>query len=134
MGARFRNRFIFTGQGGVLAQEYEVAAAGGAAVAAEGSGGTAVGLPATVMLESLGAAELRVKAPIEVAVFAEGGQVVAAAAGLDEFGFGDDLPGAIGDLQAALADLYFTLEAEQGHLGKGLRRVWGVLQDKVERR
>ena len=120
-----------------MAQEYEVIAA---AVAAEGGGGMAAespvkaaGLPATVMLESLGAAELRVKSPIEVAVFAEGGQVVAAAAGLDEFGFGDDLPAAIGDLQAALADLYFTLEAEQGHLGKGLRRVWQGLQDKVER-
>ena len=117
-----------------MAQEYKVAAAGSAAVAAEDGGGMTAELPATVMLESLGPAELRVKSPIEVAVFAEGGQVVAAAAGLDEFGFGDDLPEAIGDLQAALADLYFTLEAEQGHLGKGLRRVWGVLQDKVERR
>lgn len=92
----------------------------------------AAGLPVTVMLESLGDARLRVKEPIEVAVFAEGGQVIATAAGLDEFGFGDDLPDAIKDLQSALTDLYFTLEEEQGHLGKGLRRVWGVLQDKVE--
>ena len=91
-------------------------------------------LPATVRLESLGDERLRVKEAIEVAVFAEGGQIVAEAEGLDEFGFGDDLTAAIGDLQSALADLYFTLEAEQDHLGQGLRRVWAILQVKVERR
>ena len=91
-------------------------------------------LPATVRLESLVDERLRVKEAIEVAVFAEGGQIVAEAADLDEFGFGDDLTAALADLQSALADLYFTLEAEQDHLGQGLRRVWAILQVKVERR
>ena len=89
-------------------------------------------LPDRIKLESLGDDRLRVKEPIAVAVFEEGGQIVVAAEGLDEFGFGDNLPAAIADLQHSLADLYRTLEAEQDHLGKGLRRVWAVLQVKVE--
>ena len=89
-------------------------------------------LPARIKLESLADDRLRVKAPIEVSVFEEGGQIVAAAEGLDEFGFGDNLPEAIADLQHSLADLYLTLAAEQDHLGKGLRRVWAVLQVQVE--
>ncbi len=88
-------------------------------------------LPAKITLESLNDARLRVKEPIAVVVFVECGQVVAAAAGLDEFGFGDDLAAAIADLQCALVDLYFTLAAEQDHLGKGLRQVWATLQVKV---
>ena len=89
-------------------------------------------LPARIKLESLADDRLRVKEPIEVVLTAEGGQIVAAAEGLDEFGFGDNLPDAIADLQHSLADLYLTLAAEQDHLGKGLRRVWAVLQVKVE--
>ena len=89
-------------------------------------------LPARIKLESLADDRLRVKAAIEVVLTEEGGQIVAAAEGLDEFGFGDNLPEAIADLQHSLADLYMTLEAEQDHLGKGLRRVWAVLQVKVE--
>lgn len=103
----------------------EVTAGGVATLAPE--------LPAKITLESLNDARLRVIEPIAVAVFAEGGQVVAAAAGLDEFGFGDDLAAAIADLQCALVDLYFTLAAEQDHLGKGLRQVWATLQVKVAR-
>ena len=90
-------------------------------------------LPDQITLESLNDARLRVKEPIAVSVFVEGGQVVAEAAGLDEFGFGDDLAAAIADLQCALVDLYFTLAAEQDHLGKGLRQVWATLQGKVAR-
>ena len=90
-------------------------------------------LPARIKLESLADARLRVKAGIEVVLTEEGGQIVAAAEGLDEFGFGDNLPEAIADLQHSLADLYLTLEAEQDHLGKGLRQVWAVLQGQVER-
>ena len=89
-------------------------------------------LPARIKLESLADDRLRVKEPIAVSVFEEGGQIVAAAEGLDEFGFGDNLPAAIADLQHSLADLYRTLAAEQDRLGKGLRRVWAVLQVKVE--
>ena len=99
--------------------------------AAAGAATLALELPAQITLESLNDARLRVKEPIAVAVFAEGGQVIAEAAGLDEFGFGDDLAAAIADLQCALVDLYFTLAAEQDHLGKGLRQVWATLQGKV---
>ena len=84
-------------------------------------------LPARIKLESLSDDRLRVKAAIEVVLTVEGGQIIAAAEGLDEFGFGDNLPAAIADLQHSLADLYLTLAAEQDHLGKGLRRVWAVL-------
>ena len=92
----------------------------------------ALTLPARIKLESLVDDRLRVKEPIEVVLTTEGGQIVAAAEGLDEFGFGDNLPEAIADLQHSLADLYLTLAAEQDRLGKGLRRVWAVLQVKVE--
>ena len=125
---------IFTGQGVVLAQEYEVVTAGGAAVAAEDSGGAAVGLPVKVMLESLAAAELRVKSPIEVSVFATEGFILAEAVGFNEFGEGDSPEEAVADLQEALADLYFSLEGEQHNLGPWLQGVWQVLQGKVERR
>ena len=89
-------------------------------------------LTARIKLDSLSDDRLRVKEPIEVVLTTEGGQIVAAAEDLDEFGFGDNLPAAIADLQHSLADLYLTLAAEQDHLGKGLRRVWAVLQVKVE--
>ena len=90
-------------------------------------------LPARIKLAALLDDRLRVKEPIEVVLTTEGGQIVAAAEGLDEFGFGDNLPAAIADLQHSLADLYLTLDAEQDRLGKGLRRVWAVLQVKMER-
>ena len=109
-------------------------AAGSAAVAAEGSGGMTAGLPATVMLESLGAAELRVKEPIEVTVFETEGFILAEAVGFNEFGEGDSPEEAVADLQEALAGLYFSLEGEQHNLGPWLQGVWQVLQNKVERR
>ena len=90
-------------------------------------------LPARIKLESLLDDRLRVTEPIEVAVFAAEGLVVAEAAELYECGDGADQEEAVAELQYALADLYFTLEAEQGNLGKGLRQVWQILQAKVER-
>lgn len=121
-----------------MAQEDEVIAvgAGGAAaiVAKDGGGPAAAELPVTVMLESLGDTRLRVKAPIEVRVFATEGFILAEAVGFNEFGEGDSPAEAVADLQAALADLYFSLEGEQDNLGRWLQGVWQVLQDKVERR
>ena len=108
-------------------------AAGGTAVAAGEGCGAASGLPVKVMLESLGAAELRVKEPIEVAVFETEGFILAEAVGFNEFGEGDSPEEAVADLQEALADLYFSLEGEQHNLGPWLQGVWQVLQDKVER-
>ena len=94
----------------------------------------AVELPAKIMLESLNDDRLRVREPIEVVVFETEGFIVAEAEELAECGDGDNQAEAIAELQYAIADLYFTLAAEQNHLGKGLRRVWAILQTKVERR
>ena len=89
--------------------------------------------PARIKLESLADDRLRVKAAIEVVVFETEGLVVAEAEELYECGDGPSQEAAIADLQYALADLYFTLAAEQGNLGQGLRQVWQILQTKVER-
>ncbi len=123
-----------------MAQEDEVIAVGAggatgsaAVIAAKvGCGLAAVELPVTVMLESLGDTRLRVKAPIEVRVFETEGFILAEAVGFNEFGEGDRTEEAVADLQAALADLYFSLEGEQDNLGRWLQGVWKVLQDKVE--
>ena len=90
-------------------------------------------LPARIKLESLADDRLRVKGAIDVAVFETEGLVVAEAEELYECGDGTSQAAAVADLQYALADLYFTLEAEQGNLGQGLRQVWEILQTKVER-
>ena len=77
---------------------------------------------------------LRVREAIEVKILEEEGQIIAEAEELNEFGSGDNQTEAIADLQYAIAELYFTLEAEQAHLGKELQRVWGTLQAKMDRR
>lgn len=89
--------------------------------------------PARIKLESLSDDRLRVKEGIDVVIFETEGLVVAEAEELYECGDGPSQEAAIADLQYALADLYFTLEAEQGNLGQGLRQVWEILQTKVER-
>jgi len=90
-------------------------------------------LPARIKLESLSDDRLRVKEGIEVVVFETEGLVVAEAEELYECGDGPSPAAAIADLQYAIADLYFTLAAEQSNLGQGLRQVWQILQTKVER-
>ena len=84
-------------------------------------------------LDSLRDARLRVVEPIEVIPMVEGGKHVAEAPEINEFGFGDTPLGAVADLQAAIAELYFTLEAEQRRLGPDLAAVWGTLSQKVHR-
>ena len=93
----------------------------------------ALTLPARIKLESLSDDRLRVKAAIEVVIFETEGLVVAEAEELYECGDGADQGEAIADLQYAIANLYFTLAAEQGNLGQGFRQVWQILQTKVER-
>lgn len=90
--------------------------------------------PAKVKLGFLRDGRLRVKEPIEAVVFETEGFIVAEAEELFECGDGINQSEAIADLQYAIADLYFTLEEEQDHLGKGMQQVWQVLQGKVERR
>ena len=82
---------------------------------------------------SLRDGRLRVVEPIEVVTMLEGGKHVVEAPELNEFGFGDNLSKALGDLQAAIAELYFTLEDEQERLGPDLSSVWVVLSQKVRR-
>ena len=94
-------------------------------------GSTAV--PASFTLDSLRDGRLRVVEPIEVIPMMEAGQHVAEAPEINEFGFGDTLVDAVSDLQAAIAELYFTLEAEQRRLGPDLSAVWGTLSQKVHK-
>ena len=95
---------------------------------------TEVQLPKTFTLGSLRDGRLRVSAPIEVTqMVVEGGKYVVEAPELNEFGFGNNLSEAIQDLQAAIAELYLTLEAEQGQLGPDLVAVWGVISQKVRK-
>jgi hypothetical protein len=71
---------------------------------------------------------------LNVVVTKEEDQVAAEAEELNEFGYGDNPTEAISDLQRAIAELYFTLEEDQGRLGKGLQDVWQTLQAKIVRR
>jgi hypothetical protein len=88
-------------------------------------------LPDKSALGSLRDGRLRVVNPIEVVQMSEGGGVVVEAPELNEFGFGDGFSEAIADLQATIAELYFTLETEQKRLGPELARVWSILSRKV---
>jgi hypothetical protein len=95
---------------------------------------TEVQPPKTFTLGSLRDGRLRVSDPIEVTqMVVEGGKYVIEATELNEFGFGNNHSEAIQDLQAAIAELYLTLEAEQGRLGLDLVAVWGVISQKVRK-
>ena len=76
---------------------------------------------------------LRVVEPIAVRWTTEDGQCVAEAAEINEFGFGDNLTDAIADLQAAIAELHFTLDADQERLGPDLQAVRATLTRKIRR-
>ena len=89
--------------------------------------------PETFTLDSLRDGRLRVVEPFEVVPMLEGGKHVVEAPELNEFGFGDDLSEALSDLQAAIAELYFTLETDREQLGPDLTSVWVVLSKKARR-
>ena len=76
---------------------------------------------------------LRVVEPIEVERTTDSGQCVLEATEVNEFGFGENLSEAIADLQAAIAELYFTLEEKQERLGRDLAKVWATLSRKIYR-
>ena len=84
-------------------------------------------------LGSLRDGRLRVVEPIEVKPMLEEGRYLAEATELNEFGYGDNLSEALADLQAAITELYLTLEEEQEQLGPDLASVWVVLSQKVRR-
>jgi hypothetical protein len=91
-------------------------------------------IPDQVFLGCLRDGRLKVYSPIMVKLTSEGEHVVAEAIEFDEFGFGNNLSQALVDLQRAIAELYFTLEKEQGRLGPDLQRVWANLRQKITRR
>lgn len=90
-------------------------------------------LPNHILLGTLRDGRLRVQSPISVKLTKEDHHVIAEAIGLDEFGFGTNLAEAIRDLQRAIVELYFTLEAERNRLGPDLQRVRATLQAKLLR-
>ena len=89
--------------------------------------------PKEFTLGALRDGRLRVVEPIAVTWTTEDGQCVAEAAEINEFGFGDNLTEAIADLQAAIAELYFALDADQEHLGPDLQAVRATLTRKIRR-
>ena len=90
-------------------------------------------LSETFMLGCLRDGRLRVVEPIEVIRRAEGQEHVFEAPELNEFGFGGNPSDAVEDLQAAIAELFHTLEAEQERLGPNLMSVWCTLSRKVRK-
>ncbi|MDP2952816.1 MAG: hypothetical protein Q8O76_05830 [Chloroflexota bacterium] len=91
-------------------------------------------VPSELLLGSLRDGRLRVCSPITVKLMTEGEHIIAEAAELNEFGFGKNPSEALIDLQRAIAELYFTLEREQRHLGPDLQGVWATLQQKILKR
>ncbi len=91
-------------------------------------------LPDHILLGSLRDGRLRVQSPITVKLTKEDQHVIAEATELNEFGFGTNLSEALRDLQRAIIELYFTLEAEQDRLGPVLQKIRATLQRKLLRR
>ena len=89
--------------------------------------------PREFTLGSLRDGRLRVVEPIEVVQTAEDGKCVVETPELNEFGFGDNPSEAIADLQAAIAELYFTLNDEKDRLGPDLAAVWTTLSRKLRK-
>ena len=90
-------------------------------------------IPSEVLLGCLRDGRLHVHSPIKVKFATEGKHIIAEAVELNEFGFGENPSAALIDLQRAIAELYFTLEEEQDHLGKDLQNVWAEIQEKIRK-
>jgi hypothetical protein len=88
-------------------------------------------IPERLWLGALRDSRLRLVEALDVAITVEDGQVVAEAVEINEFGWGANVSEAILDLQRAVAELYFQLEADEHRLGSGLQAMWGVLRHKV---
>ncbi len=90
-------------------------------------------MPAEFALDRLEDDRLSVVEPIAVKRMTEAGQFVLEAPEINEFGYGDTLPEALADLQAAIAELYFTLDADKERLGSDLQAVHATLVRKLRR-
>lgn len=88
--------------------------------------------PERLLLGALRDGRLRVRSPISVRLTSENRDFVAEAEELTEFGFGKNPSEALIDLQNAIAELYFTLQQEQGRLGPDLELVWANLERKLD--
>jgi hypothetical protein len=93
-----------------------------------------INVPEQILLGSLRDGRLRIHSPIKIKFTQEDEHTIAEAVEINEFGFGENPSEALADLQRAIAELYFTLEAEQERLGADLQRVWDVLQEKIHKR
>ena len=89
--------------------------------------------PAEFKLGRLRDGRLRVVEPIVVQRTIEAGQVVLEAPEINEFGYGDTFSEALADLQAAIAELYFTIDADKDRLGVDLQAVHATLTRKLHR-
>lgn len=89
-------------------------------------------LPETMLLGALRDPRLRLIAPLTVTFEYENDDIVAYSEELEEFGFGTHLTEAIADLQATIAELYFTLKEENNRLGPELIRTWDGLRQKIK--
>jgi len=88
-------------------------------------------IPSEILLGSVRDGRLRVTSPIKVRFTSEDPHIIAEAVDFDEFGFGENYSEALVDLQHTIAELFFTLEEEQGHLGHDLQNVWASLQGHI---
>ena len=88
--------------------------------------------PSTMLLGALRNPRLHLIVPLTITFERENNDIVAYCEELEEFGFGTHLTEAIEDLQAAIAELYFTLKEENDRLGSDLARVWDSLHQKTK--
>lgn len=89
-------------------------------------------LPKTMLLGALRDPRLRLIVPLTITFEYDNDDIVASCEELEEFGFGTHLTEAIADLQATIAELYFTLKEENNRLGSNLKRTWDSLRQKIK--
>ncbi len=94
-------------------------------------------LPREILLGSVMDRRLRVTDAMRVLLStedtADGTKVIAEAPEINEFGFGENISEAIGDLQRAIVQLFFELEEQKERLSEDLRSVLEVLRRKLRR-
>ena len=86
----------------------------------------------STLLGTMNDARLRVRQPFQVTMATENDDFIAEAEEIDEFGFGKNPSAAVRDLQLTIVELYFTLKNEAHRLGPDLKRVFSVLESKLD--
>jgi len=89
-------------------------------------------LPSIMLLGALRDPRLRLLAPLTITFERENNDIVAYCEELEEFGFGTHLTEAIEDLQATIAELYFTLQEDRDKLSPHLNGLWDSLRQKIK--